>query len=155
MLELSVCLGVIGAMALAGAHNFMHLQRQLHVLEAVSMSTGPIVAMMEYRAVTGKWPASSEQAGYSARSVMKGGRLESALIRDGGAVDLTYSSRAGDVAGKTLSFRAWQGADAGLPVVWSCGHAGAPPLAAKTADRTTLAEDELASTCRGRHPWGR
>jgi len=150
MLELPICLGIMGAMALVGAHSFIRVQQHLHVLEAVSLAAGPTVGMMEYRAVTGDWPASNEQAGYSAGSLMKGGRLESALIRDGGAVDLTFSSRAGDVAGKVLTFRAWEGGDAGLPVAWSCAHAGVPPLATTTVDRTTLSEDELSSTCRGR-----
>lgn len=150
MLELPICLGIIGAMTLVGAHSFIRVQQHLHGLAAAWMAGGPTVSMMEYRAVTGVWPASNEQAGYSSGSFMKGGRLESALIRDGGAVDLTFSSRAGDVAGKVLTFRAWEGGDAGLPVAWSCGHAGASPLAATTVDRTTLSEDELSSTCRGR-----
>jgi Pilin (bacterial filament) len=150
MLELPIYLGIVGAMALVGAHSFMRAQQHLHVLEAVSMAAGPTVGMMEYRAVTGDWPASNEQVGYSAGSLIKGGRLESALIREGGAVDLTFSSSAGDLAGKVLTFRAWEGGDAGLPVAWSCGHAGVPPLAATTVDRTTLSEVELSSTCRGR-----
>jgi Pilin (bacterial filament) len=150
MLELPICLAIIGAMALVGAHSFIRVQQHLQLMEAVSMAAGPTVSMMEYRAVTGDWPASNERAGYSARNHMKGGRVESALIRDGGAVDLTFSNRAGEVAGKVITFRAWEGGDAGLPVAWSCGHAGIPPLAATTVDRTTLSEDELSSTCRSR-----
>jgi Pilin (bacterial filament) len=148
MLELPISLGIIGAMALVAAHSYVRVQQRLYVLDAVSMAAGPTVGMMEYRAVTGEWPASNEQAGYSAESLMKGGQVESALIRNGGAVDLTFSSRAGDVAGKVLTLRAWQAGDAGLPVAWRCGHAGLPPLAATAVDRTTLSEDELLSTCR-------
>jgi hypothetical protein len=149
MLELPISLGVIGAMALVAAHSFVRMQQHLHVLEAVSIAGGATVRMMEYRAVTGDWPASNEQAANSA-SLMQGGRLGSVLIRDGGAVDMTFSSRAGDVAGKVLTFRAWEEGDAGLPVAWSCGHAGVPPLATTTEDRTTLTEDELSSICRSR-----
>jgi hypothetical protein len=150
MLELPICLGIIGAMALVGVHSFTRVQQHLHVLEAVSMAVGPTIGMMEYRAVTGEWPASNEQAGYSTESLIKGGRLESALVRDGGAVDLTFSNRADDLAGRVITLRAWEGGDAGLPVAWSCGHASVPPLAAAAVDQTTLSEDELLSTCRGR-----
>jgi Pilin (bacterial filament) len=150
MLELPICLGIMGAMASVGAHSFIRVQQHLQVLEAVSMAGGPTVSAMEYHAVTGEWPASCELAGCSAGSLMPGGRLESARIRDGGAVDLTFSNRAGDLDGKVLTFRAWVGRDTGLPVVWSCGHASAPPLTARTVDRTTLSEDELSSICRSR-----
>jgi hypothetical protein len=147
MLELPICLGIIGMMALVAAHSFARVQQHLHVLEAVSMAAGPTVMMVEYHAVTGIWPASNAQSGYLDSSM---GRLQSALIREGGAVDLTFSSLAGDVAGKVLTFRAWQGTDSGLPVAWSCGHADVPPLATTTGDRTTLSEDELPSNCRDR-----
>jgi type IV pilus assembly protein PilA len=145
MLELPICLGIIGAMVLVSIHSFMRMQQHLHVMEAVSMAAGPTVTMMEYHAVTGIWPASNAQAGYLDASM-----LQSVLIRAGGALDLTFSSLAGDVAGKVVTFRAWEGTDAGLPVAWSCGHAKMPPLATPTADRTTLSEDELSSNCRGR-----
>jgi hypothetical protein len=150
MLELPICLGIMGAMVLVAAHCFKRMQQHLHVLEAVSMAVGPTVSMMEYRAVSREWPASNELAGYFTERLTPGGRLESARIRDGGAVDLTFSSRAGDLGGKALTFRAWVGEDAGLPVAWSCGHASVPPLTATTADLTTLKEDELSSTCRSR-----
>jgi type II secretory pathway pseudopilin PulG len=80
MLELPISLGVIGAMALVAAHSFVRVQQHLHVLEAVSIAGGATVRMMEYRAVTGDWPASNEQAANSA-SLMQGGRLGSVLIR--------------------------------------------------------------------------
>jgi type IV pilus assembly protein PilA len=147
MLELPICLGIIGAMVLVGIHSFMRAQQHLQVMEAVSMAAGPTATMMEYHAVTGIWPASNAQAGYLDASM---GRLQSVLIREGGAVDLTFSRLAGDVAGKVVTVRAWEGTDAGLPVAWSCGHAKIPLLATTTADRTTLSEDELLSNCRGR-----
>jgi Pilin (bacterial filament) len=150
MLELPICLGIIGAMASVGAHSFIRIQQHLQVLEAESMAVGPIVSTMEYRAITGKWPATCERAACSTESLMPGSRLKSTRIRDGGAVDLTFSSRAGDLSGKVLTFRAWVGRDAGLPVAWSCGHARVPPLTATSVDRTTLNEDELSSACRSR-----
>ncbi len=150
MLELPICLAIMGAMALVGVHGFARVQQRMYVLEAVSMAAGPTRSMMEYRAVTGVWPATNEQAGYSTESLVRGGRLESALIRDGGAVDLTFSNRAGDLVAGVVTFRAWAGGDAGLPVAWSCGYATVPPLASAAVDRTTLGEDQLLSTCRGR-----
>jgi Tfp pilus assembly protein PilE len=81
MLELPVCLAVMGAMALVASHSFERVQQHLHVLEAVSIVTGPRVAMMEYHAVMGAWPESNAQAGYSAGSFAQAGRLQSVLIR--------------------------------------------------------------------------
>jgi type IV pilus assembly protein PilA len=150
MLELPVCLAIMGAMALVAAHSFARMPQHLQVLEAVSLLTGPRVASMEYRAVTWAWPVSNEQAGYSAGSLFKQGRLPSILIREGGAVDFAFSGSAGDLAGKIMSVRAWEGSDAGLPAVWRCGRASAAPLAAAALDRTTLSDDELPSPCRGR-----
>jgi hypothetical protein len=147
MLELPICLIVIGAMVLVAIHNFARAQQHLRVLEAVSLSAGPTVMMTEFHAVTGTWPASNEQSGYLSGSM---GRLQSAQIREGGAVDLTFSTYAGEVAGKVLTFRAWEGPDSGLPVAWSCGHSGVPPLSTTTVDRTTLSDDELSLTCRSR-----
>jgi hypothetical protein len=150
MLELPIYLAIMGAMALVATHSFVHVQQRLNVLEAVLVVTGPKVASMEYHAVTGAWPASNEQAGYSPGSLVKMGRLQSVLIREGGAVDFMFSSRAGDLAGKVMSVRAWQGSDAGLPAAWRCGHASASPLVAAPGDRTTLTDDELPSPCRDR-----
>ena len=148
MLELPICLAIMGAMALVATHSFVRLQQHLYVLEAVSIMAGPKTAMMEYHAITGNWPVSNEQAGYSAESLMKEGRLRSVLVREGGAVDITFSSRAGDSVGKVLSVRAWQGPSPDLPAAWGCGRASVPSLAAAAADQTTLSDDELPSPCR-------
>ena len=148
MLELPICLAIMGAMALVATHSFVLLQQRLYVLEVVSIITGPKTAMMEYHAITGNWPVSNEQAGYSAESVMREGRLRSVLIREGGAVDITFSSRAGDSVGKVLSVRAWQGPTPDLPAAWHCGRASVTSLTAAAADQTTLGDDELPSLCR-------
>jgi hypothetical protein len=145
MLELPICLCVIGAMVLVAIHSLDRAEQHLRVVEAVGMAAGPTVMMTEYHAVTGTWPKSNEQSGYLDPSV---GRLRSIWIREGGAVDLTFSSRAGELSGKIVSFRAWEGTQAGLPVVWSCGHAAVPPLRSTAADQTTLNDDELSSSCR-------
>jgi hypothetical protein len=150
MLELPIYLAIMGAMSLVATHSFERIQQHLRVMEAVSIMTGPKTAMMEYQAVTGVWPLSNEQAGYSDTSLVKEGRLRSVLIREGGAVDVTFSSRAGDLVGKVLSVRAWQGPTTDLPVAWRCGHARVTPLAAAAVDQTTLSDDELPSFCRGR-----
>jgi type II secretory pathway pseudopilin PulG len=143
MLELLVCLGVMGAMIAVAAHSMYRVQQHLRVLEAVFLMSGPKIAMMEYRAVTGIWP--SPYAGQD--SV-----LPTETLREGGAVDYTLSARANDLAGKVLTIRAWQGAGAGdVPVAWLCGRARAAPLIAAGDDRTTLRDDELPSPCRARN----
>jgi hypothetical protein len=150
MLELPICLAVMGAMALVATQSFVRLQRHLYALEAVSIVTGLKTDMMEYHAVSGTWPTSNEQAGYSTESLMKTGRLSLVQIREGGAVDVTFSGRAGDAAGKVLSVRAWQGPSSDQPVAWRCGHASVALMDVAAADQTTLSDNEIPSPCRGR-----
>ncbi len=151
MLELPICLAVMGAMALVATQGFVHLRRHLYALETISIVAGLKTDMMEYRAASGAWPTSNEQAGNSAESLLSNGRLSSVHIREGGAVDVTFSSRAGNAVGKVLSVRAWQGPSSDQPVAWRCGHASVMLMDAAAADQTTLGDDELPSPCRSRH----
>jgi hypothetical protein len=89
MLELLVCLSVMGVMILAAVRSWHRAWQHLDVMEAVSVMTGPKIALMEYRAVTGIWPTSNERAAYSAPEIARGSRLSAEAIRDGGAVDRT------------------------------------------------------------------
>ena len=148
MLELPICVAIMGGMALVAAHGFELIQERLHVLEALSVVRSPEILMTEYRAVNGSWPVTNQQAGYSSESVTKKTRLRSVEIREGGAGDIKFSNRVGFLANQTLSIRAWQGLSADLPTAWRCGHSGVPPLAPVAADKTTLGDNELPSPCR-------
>jgi type IV pilus assembly protein PilA len=152
MLELLVCLAVMGAMISVAAHSMHRVQQHLRVLEAVLLMSGPETAIMEYRAVTGLWPSSNEHAPFSSPHAEQESVLPTETLREGGTVDCTFSARANDIAGKVLTIRAWQGAGAGdVPVAWLCGRARAAPLIAAGDDRTTLGDDELPSPCRARN----
>lgn len=148
MLELPICVAIMGGMALVAAHGFELIQERLHVLEALSVVRSPEILMTEYRAVNGSWPVTNQQAGYSSESVTKKTRLRSVEIREGGAVDIKFSNPEVILADQTLSVRAWQGSTPDLPAAWRCGHSGVTPLAPASADRTTLGDDELPSPCR-------
>jgi type IV pilus assembly protein PilA len=151
MLELLVCLLVMGAMTWAAAREFPRILQHLRVMETVSLVSEATTNMMEYRAVTGIWPASSERAPISSAYTLVSGLIGSAVIREEGAVDYTLSTRAGNAAGNIVTFRAWQNSGAAdLPLAWLCGHARATPLVASGADKTTLTDDELPSPCRAR-----
>jgi Tfp pilus assembly protein PilE len=152
MIELLVCLTIMGAMTLVAARSWQHASPRLDVMDAVAVMTGPKIAMMEYRAVTGAWPASNQLAGYTSTETAPWGRIGSMAIRDGGAVDFTLSGRAAVNVGKVVTIRAWEGPGAGaVPVAWLCGHARTGLLAAASDDRTSLRDEELPSPCRGRH----
>jgi type II secretory pathway pseudopilin PulG len=151
MLELPISLAIMGIMALVATYGFQRALERLNVLEAVSIAPGPEITMTEYHAVNGSWPVSNQQAGYSAESLTKEGRLRSVEIREGGAVDVKFSKRVGILDNQTLSVRAWQGPTPDLPIVWRCGHSDVTPLAPTSEDKTTLGDEELPSPCR-RHP---
>ena len=152
LFELLVCLAIMGAMIGVAAHGTHRVMQHLDVMEAVNLMSGAEAALMEYRAVTGTWPSSSERRSYLATVDEKGSLAAVQAVRNGGAVDFTLAARAGSAAGKILTIRAWQSAGAGdLPIAWICGHGSAPtPMTAAGEDRTTLSDDELPSPCRKR-----
>ncbi len=149
MLEIPIFLTILGIMIEAGSQGLVHVRKSLGALEGESVATGARVAMMEYRAVAGEWPQSNFEAGF-ADTQGSSSRLTAVTIRYDGAVDVTFSDADAAMAGQVLSVRAWQGDGIGLPVSWSCGHARRAPLVVTSADRTTLTDDELPSTCRAR-----
>lgn len=150
MLEIPIYLVVLGAMGLVAVLGYVYAQRHLEVMEAVFLMAGPRATMMEYRAVTGAWPTSNDQAGFSDASVKTGDpsyhRVTSVQIREAGAVDLGFSQ--GALRGKVVSIRAWERPSPGLPVEWLCAHAPSPPGTTSAADQTTLSEEDLPSPCR-------
>jgi hypothetical protein len=150
MLEIPIYLLVLGAMSLVSVFSYVDAQRHLHVMEALSVMTGPRVTLMEYRAVTGTWPASNSQAGFS-DTMFKGNgsdlyRVNSVQIREGGAIDFKFSR--GALKGKVVSIRASDQPSPGLPVKWTCGHALTLPGTTAAADQTTVTYNDLPSPCR-------
>jgi hypothetical protein len=150
MLELPVYLLVVGAMALVGVSSYAYARRHMQVMEALSIMAGARVTMMEFKAVTGVWPKSNGEAGFS-DAMFKAGdpdfrRVNEVQIRDGGAVDFRFGREA--LKHRVLSIRAWQGRSPGLPVEWICGHPLALPGTSAAADQTTVSEADLPSPCR-------
>jgi hypothetical protein len=152
LLEFLICLFVMGTMVWVSARSMHRIQQHLYVLEAISRASASEIAMMEYRATEGVWPDSNDSVSVDAAQAHPGGWIDAEAIRPGGAVDFRFSSRAKQIAGKTVTFRAWQASGAtGLPVVWLCGRARTGSLTAASEDRTTLDDRELPSPCRARN----
>jgi len=149
LLELPVCLCVIAAMVGVAVHGMNRIEHQRQVIQAMFLAPAPELAMMEYRAEHGAWPASNESAAYSPPLLGKWSPRIDEAIREG-AVDYRFSDRTTHVAGKVLTIRAWQAGASDLPVAWTCGRARAWPLMAASDDRTTIQDDELPSPCRER-----
>jgi hypothetical protein len=145
MLEMPIYLLVMSAMVLVAIYGYVYAQRHLYVMDALSVMAGPRATMMEFRAVTGAWPRSNAEAGFSDAMLKVGDRdlyrLNSVQIREGGAVDFGFAR--GD-----LSIRAWEGRSPGLPLEWICGQALPLPGTTAATDRTTLSNDDLPSPCR-------
>lgn len=146
LLELPVCLCIFVAMTAVAANSMERAEQHLRALEAVFLMSPSKIAMMESHAVTGEWHPSNEPA-----QQIKRGRLGAIAMREGGAIDYEFPDRAGGIAGRVLTFRAWQGPGAGeTPVAWLCGHASAMYMTAASGDRTTVSDVELPSPCRAR-----
>ena len=152
LIEFLICLFVMGIMTWVAARGMHRIQQHLYVLEAVSRASASKISMMEYRATEGVWPDSNDSVALGAAQAHPGGWIDAETIRPGGAVDFRFSSRAKGIAGKTVTFRAWQGSGStDLPVVWLCGRARTGSLTAASEDRTTLDDRELPSPCRARN----
>jgi type IV pilus assembly protein PilA len=149
MLEIPVYLVVLGVLGVVAAHSEASAQRHLRVIEGLALVSGARLSMMEYRAVTGDWPASNAEAGFSDASTMAQDRVSSVQIRADGAVDVTFAQAT--LNGKVLSVRAATQPHSGQPVVWGCGHARLLVGTIAAPDRTTLADADLPSPCRP-HP---
>jgi Pilin (bacterial filament) len=150
MLEIPIYLLVVGAMGLVSVCSYVYAQRHVHVVEALSVVAGPRAAVMEYRAVTGAWPTSNDQAGFS-DATFRGRdrdlyRVDSVQIREGGAIDVKFSR--GALKEKLVTIRASDQPSPGLPVEWICGHAITLPGTSAAADHTTLSDADLPSPCR-------
>jgi hypothetical protein len=149
LIEFLICLLVIGIMTWVAVRGMPRIQQRLYVLGAILLASPPKIAMMEYRAATGVWPDSDASASQSSVQTHRGKWIDAEAIRPGGAVDFRFSSRTNEIAGKTVTFRAWQTTgESDLPVVWLCGRAVTRPLIASSEDRTTLDDAELPSPCR-------
>jgi len=150
MLEIPIYLLVLGAMGLVAVFGYVYAQRHLNVMEAVFLMAGSRTTMMEYRAVTGVWPTSNSQTGFSDAMFRTGDRdlyrVNAVQIREAGAVDFGFSR--GALKGKILTIRAWERPGPGLPVEWLCGHALSLPGTTAAVDQTTLSEEDLPSPCR-------
>ena len=150
MLEIPIYLLVLGAMVLVSICSYVYAQRHLRVMEALSVMAGPKVTMMEFKAVTGIWPTSNHQAGFS-DAMFKASdrdhyRVSSVQIREGGAVDFGFAT--GALKQRVLSIRAFERRSPGLPIEWTCGHALPLPDTTAAADHTTLSDADLPSPCR-------
>jgi hypothetical protein len=147
LLELAVCLCIFVAMTGVAAHTVGRVEQHLRGLEAIAMMSAAKIAMTETHAVTGEWQTPNEPA----QKIERGSRLGVTGMREGGAIDYEFPDQAGDLSGRVLTLRAWQGPGAGeTPVAWLCGHASAMAMTAASEDRTTLSDVELPSPCRAR-----
>ena len=150
MLEIPVYLLVIGVMGAAAVSGYVHAQRHLHVMESLSVTTGARATMMEYRAVTGLWPTSNSEAGFTDTKFnahrSDSYRAIAVQIRDGGAIDVRLART--PLPEGVVSIRASEQSAPGLPVIWSCGHALTLPNTISAPDHTTLPDADLPSPCR-------
>jgi type II secretory pathway pseudopilin PulG len=149
LLEMPVYFIVVGLMSAVAVVSYVYAQRHLRVMEAMSLASAAETMAMEYRAVTGEWPDSNEQAGSSARrlgSQKDDYQEDSVALRHGGAIDVVIGRES--LRGGIVSMRAWTTATAGTPVAWMCGRAVSPIGAATAPDRTTVSGENMLSTCR-------
>lgn len=150
LLEIPICLLVVLVMASIAVSTFATVRRHLAALDAVAVASGTRVSMTEYRAVTGRWPASNREAGIveATAEYIGSGRVRGIAVRPDGAVDVGFG-RDG-TTDRIVSLRAWEGASAESPVGWVCADSAAPRGTMLAPDHTTMTAADLPSPCRTR-----
>lgn len=148
LLEVFVYLVVMAVCITVAMHAYFDARIHLAAAQAAQLARTAEVAMIEFRAVSGDWPASNSAAAFD-EPQLRQDRHGSADIRAGGAVDIRFPRDGTVLADQVLSLRAWQGPDSASPVAWLCGHAVARALVPASADRTTMRDRDLPAGCRG------
>jgi hypothetical protein len=147
LLEIFVSLTVMAVCIPVAVRSFLDAKTHMAVIQGVFLAQDAKVAMIEYRAVVGDWPACNSAAGYDDPR-LHSNRYGTAGIRAGGAVDFRFPHDGTVLADRVVSIRAWQGPDSASPTSWLCAHAGSRVLTAASADRTTVRDRDLPSSCR-------
>jgi type II secretory pathway pseudopilin PulG len=147
LLEIFVSLTVMAVCISVAVRSFLDAKTHMAVVQAVYLAQDARVAMIEFRAVVGDWPASNSAAGYNDPR-LHSERYGSAGIRAGGAVDFRFPQDGTVLADRVVSIRAWQGPDSASPTSWLCAHAGSRALTPASADRTTVRDRDLPASCR-------
>jgi type IV pilus assembly protein PilA len=155
LIELMIVVAIIGILAAIAIPAYQDYTIRAQVTEGLNLGGAVKVAVAEFFANTGAWPADMTTAttglGYTS---LPSGKYVSKVDVSVGTIKITYASVAPQQAnnvinGQELDLRPTLGNN--LDVIWTCGkHAvvGTNPAVAATADATNILDRYLPQNCR-------
>ena len=147
LIELMIVVAIIGILAAIALPAYQDYTIRSQVSEGPTLSEGIKLAVAEYYATNGSWPADNLAIGYT--STVSGSYVTS-IVNTGGGIAITYGNKSNaKVNAKTLNITA--GANANGDIAWLCGSTASNAPAGftmGTIGATSVDTKYLPSSCR-------
>jgi type IV pilus assembly protein PilA len=155
LIELMIVVAIIGILAAIAIPAYQDYTIRSQVTEGATLADGVKVAVQDYYAQHGTWPATLQgtdaAAGLNYTGAVSGQYVSNLTIANTGAITALYGNRANaKIAGSALTIYA--ALDGAGDVVWICGAQVLPANATSvggTAALTTVLPKYLPRNCQG------
>jgi type IV pilus assembly protein PilA len=146
LIELMIVIAIIGILAAIALPAYQDYTIRSQVSEGPTLAEGVKLAVAEYYANWGNWPADNTEIGYTSGNVS--GSYVADIQNVNGVVSIQYGGKAHtNVAGRFLSIVA--GVNQNGDIAWQCGTNPAPAGFTMAGAGTTDVDSKyLPSTCR-------
>jgi type IV pilus assembly protein PilA len=152
LIELMIVIAIIGILAALAIPAYQDYLIRSQVSEGAAMASASKVAVAEFYANRGTWPASNSAAGVGSATDIQGKYVDQITIA-GGGITVRYGNEANvnNLVGETLGLT--PGASVNGDVIWRCGGDAGDVLSGWGSDlgtdaSTTVAGKYLPSSCR-------
>jgi len=152
LIELMIVVAIIGILAAIAIPAYQDYVIRSQVSEGLAMAAASKVAVAEFYANRGTWPATNLEAGIGLESQIQG-KYVSGINITGGGITVSYGNDVNDnITSATIGLT--PGASLNGDVVWACGNSTFPSGASILTSGVTpgvtaaLANKYMPSSCR-------
>jgi type IV pilus assembly protein PilA len=149
LIELMIVVAIIGILAAIALPAYQDYTIRSQVSEGPTLSEGLKVAIADYYANNGTWPADMTAVGFGSNTVS--GSYVTSITQAGGAITITYGTAKANskLSGATLNIAA--AANANGDIAWVCGNSATPSgftLSASAGYNASMQAKWLPSSCK-------